>query len=92
MNKTNNTNINFNKSNINNNNNIYRQTNLYNIKKNYKKDKSPIIKLKDYLTTDEFIINKNINNRNSFLYPLVITEESKKKNMNDKKSKSKIKK
>ena len=92
MNKTNSTNINFNKSNINNNNNIYRKTNLYNLKKNYKKEKSPVIRLKDYLTTDDFIINKNINNRNSSLYPLVITEESKKKNMNDKKSKSKIKK
>ena len=90
MNKNNNTNINFNKSNIN--NNIYRKNNLYNLKKNYKKEKSPVIKLKDYLTTDDLIINKNINNRNSSLYPLVITEESKKKNMNDKKSKSKIKK
>lgn len=90
MNKNNNTNINFNKSNIN--NNIYRKNNLYNLKKNYKKEKSPVIKLKDYLTTDDFIINRNINNRNSSLYPLVITEESKKKNMNDKKSKSKIKK
>ena len=77
MNKTNNTNINFNKSNIN--NNIYRKNNMYNLKKNYKKEKSPVIKLKDYLTTDDFIINKNINNRNSSLYPLVITEESKKK-------------
>ena len=69
--------------NINNNNNIYKNKNsLYNLKK------SPINKIKDYLTTDDYLIN-NINNRNTSLYPLVITEESNKKMNNINKSKIK---
>ena len=88
--KRNNTNTNIlniqSNTNYNTNYNIYQnKSNLYNLKK------SPIIKIKDYLTTDDFIINKNIN-INTSLYPLVITEESKKKNNNDKNNKSKIKK
>ena len=82
-------NTNYSTSNYNmNNNSIFYQnkSNLYHLKK------SPLFKIKDYLTTDDFIINKS-NNRNSALYPLVITEESKKKiNINEKKNKSKIKK
>lgn len=73
-------------TNYNTNYNIYQnKSNLYNLKK------SPMIKINDYLTTDDFIINKNIN-INTSLYPLAITEESKKKNNNDKNNKSKIKK
>ena len=77
----NNTNYNTTNYNINNNNNIYKnKSNLYNLKKNY-------------LTTDDFINNKEINNnRNSSLYPLVITEESHKKIINNEKNKSNIKK
>ena len=53
-------------------------TNYYQNKSTlYKVKKSPITKIKDYLVTDDFIINKN-NNRNSSLYQLAITEESKK--------------
>ena len=86
MNKTNNTNYNTSNINIhlnNNSNSNYHQNkyNLFNLKKDVK-DKIPIIKIKDYLTNDDFIVNKNHNNRNSSLYPLVITEESKKKNIN----------
>ena len=68
-------------------------TNFYQNKPNlYKLKKSPITKIKDYLATDDFIINKNIN-RNSSLYHLAITEESKKKiNNNEKKNKASIKK
>ena len=84
----NNTNYTSSNYNINNNNrsNIFQnKSSIYNSKKN------PIIKIKDYLKTDDFILNKN-NNRSGSFYPLVITEESKKKINNDKKNKSKIKK
>ncbi len=80
--RRNNTNTNIlsiqNKTNYNTHNNIYHnKSNLNNLKKN------SATKTKDYLT-DDFIINKN-NKRNTLsLYPLVITEESKKKNRNDK--------
>ena len=56
-------------------NNIFYQSksNIYKFKKN------PIIKMKDYLTSEDLSISKNNNNnKNSSLYPLVITEESKK--------------
>jgi hypothetical protein len=68
-------------------------TNYYQNKSTlYKVKKSPITKIKDYLVTDDFIINKN-NNRNSSLYQLAITEESKKNiNTNEKKNKASIKK
>ena len=68
-------------------------TNYYQNKSTlYKLKKSQITKLKDYLATDDFIINKN-NNRNSSLYQLAITEESKKNiNTNEKKNKASIKK
>ena len=67
-------NTNYNTSkNIINNHFYLNKSNLYNLKKN------PIIKIKDYLATDDFIINKNIN-RNYSLYQMAITEESKKKN------------
>ena len=85
INKSNNINYN------NDRNNKYYQnkSSLFNLIKDYKKDKSPIFRIKDYLTTDDFIIN---NNRNSYLYPLVITEESTKKNIDDKNNISKPKK
>ena len=75
-------------SNFINNNFYHKKSNIYKLKK------SPITKIKDYLATDDFIINKNNNiNRNSSLYQLAITEESKKKiNINDKKSRALIKK
>ena len=75
--------------------NNFINNNFYHNKSNiYKLKKSPITKIKDYLATDDFIINKNNNiNRNSSLYQLAITEESKKKiNLNDKKSRAQIKK
>ena len=82
-------NTNYNTSkNIINNHFYLNKSNLYNLKKN------PIIKIKDYLATDDFIINKNIN-RNYSLYQMAITEESKKKiinNENEKKNKGLIKK
>ena len=95
--RRNNTNINI--MNIQNNTNYYTSSN-YNINNNSSNyfqnksslsnlKKSPIIKIKDYLTTDDFNINKN-NNRSVSLYPLVITEESK-KIMNNNDNKSKIK-
>ena len=68
------------------NNILQNKSNLYNLKK------SSITKIKDCLTNDDFIINKNNNRNTSSLYPLVITEESKKKNRNDKNNKLKIKK
>ena len=69
----------------------------YYSKKNSKKKENSLNKIKEYLKTDDFIIIKN-NNRNTSLYPLVITEELKKKdnfnntNTNTNKSNSKIKK
>ena len=86
--RRNNTNTNIlstqNKTNYNTHNNIYQnKSNLHNLKK------SSIIKINDYLT-DEFIINKNNNRNTSSLYPLVITEESKKKNRNDRNNKLKM--
>jgi hypothetical protein len=55
------------------NNYIYQtKSNLYKLKKN------PIIKIKDYLTTEDLSISKNNNNKSTSIYPLVITEESKK--------------
>ena len=67
----------------------------YYSKKNSKKKENSLIKIKENLKTDDFIINKN-NNRNTSLHPLVITEELKKKdnfnNTNTNKTNSKIKK
>jgi len=73
--KQNYTNYNTTNYNVRNNNksNYYQsKTNLYNLKKN------PLIKIKDYLATDDFIINRNVN-RNASFYPFVATEESNKK-------------
>ena len=87
-------------SNLNTNNNynsnfFQNKYHYYYSKKNSKKKENSLIKIKEYLKTDDFIINKN-NNRNTSLYPLVITEELKKKdnfnNTNTNKSNSKIKK
>ena len=66
-------------------NNIYYHTkvNINNLKKNSKNiEKSPLIKIKNYLPSEDLTLSKNINlnNINSSLYPLVITEESKKNN------------
>ena len=75
--------------------NNFINNNFYHNKSNiYKLKKSPITKIKDYLATDDFILNKNNNiNRNSSLYQLAITEESKKKiNINDRKSRAQLKK
>jgi hypothetical protein len=94
--RRNNTNTNIlkmnNNTNFNTTNNAIN-TNYYQNKSTlYKVKKSPITKIKDYLVTDDFIINKN-NNRNSSLYQLAITEESKKNiNTNEKKNKASIKK
>ena len=90
--RRNNTNTNIlkmnNNTNFNTTNNAIN-TNYYQNKSTlYKVKKSPITKIKDYLITDDFIINKN-NNRNSSLYQLAITEESK-KNINPKEKKNKI--
>jgi len=87
-------------SNLNTNNNynsnfFQNKYHYYYSKKNSKKKENSIVKIKEYLKTDDFIINKN-NNRNTSLYPLVITEEFKKKdnfnNTNTNKNNSKIKK
>ena len=83
-------------NNTNNNNNskyiIDTHQNFYQKKSNlYNYKKSQLNKIKDYLTTDNFIIKKN--KRNSSLNPLTINKESKKKQNNDeKKSNSKVKK
>ena len=75
--RRNNTNSNIlsiqNKTNYNTHNNIYHNKSNLNILK-----KNSGTKIKDYLT-DDFIINKNNKRNTSSLYPLVITEESKKK-------------
>jgi len=82
------------------NNTNYNNISKYNINKNFYKKKSnlyyykknQINKIKDYLTTGNFIIEKN--KRNSSLNPLIINEESINNNINnnEKKNNSKIKK
>ena len=62
----------------------HTKSNINNIKKH------SIIKIKDYLNTEELSLSKNNNNKNTNLYPLVVTEESK-KSYNDNISKIKIK-
>ena len=71
------------------NNICYQKTNVNNLNNN-NKEKSPIIKIKDFLD-NENILAKNIGNTNESSYPLVITEESKKL-LNENRHKSKIKK
>ena len=87
-------------SNLNTNNNynsnfFQNKYHYYYSKKNSKKKENSIIKIEEYLKTDDFNINKS-NNRNTSLYPLVITEDLKKKdnfnNTNTNKNKSKKKK
>ena len=90
INKTNANISNFNEY-LKNNHFYHERINAPNLKKNYKKEeKSPIINVKDYLITDDINLPKNIKLNNS-LYPLIITEESK-KNLNDNIKKARIKK
>ena len=70
--------------------NIYdHKTNINNLNNN-NKEKSPFIKIKDFLENENLLV-KNIGNTNESSYPLMITGESKKL-LNENRQKPKIKK
>jgi len=68
---------------------FYNKTNINNYN-NYSKDKSPIIKIRDFLE-NENLLTKNKGKINESSYPFVITEESKKL-LNENRHRPKIKK
>ncbi len=71
--------INITNTNTTNYNEFIKNNYIYQTKSNiYKLKKNPIIKIKDYLTTEDLSLSKNNNNKSPSVYPLVITEESKK--------------